>query len=326
MYKLDKIDRKILYELDSNSRQPFSSIAKKARCSRVIAEYRVKKLIETGVIVSLSALVDAAKFGLTSWKVYVQLQNREKEVVEKVVNYVSNNKHIWWIIKCEGDFDLMFCFLTKNVHEFYRLLNDFQMQFSKYELRMEVTTHIDPDFFSRGYLVVKESHKVCETFLKEPVIEKVDKIDVEILKMLASNSRMPSTIIASKLNTTPRIINYRIKELLKEHIITHFRLIPNVNKIGMDYYKVMITLQNLNKIKESGLRKFLELHPNIINYSNSWGPWEIEFEAEIENFKALAELINEIRKNFSDIIKKFEFVLIYEEIKATNNFLEYMKL
>jgi len=84
--------------------------------------------------------------------------------------------------------------------------------------------------------------------------------------------------------------------------------------------------QNLNKIKESGLRKFLELHPNIINYSNSWGPWEIEFEAEIENFKALAELINEIRKNFSDIIKKFEFVLIYEEIKATNNFLEYMKL
>ena len=117
MYKLDKIDRKILYELDSNSRQPFSTIAKKVRCSRTIAEYRVKKLIEEGIIVSLSAFVDPAKFRLTSWKVYVQFQNREKKVQDEVISYIKNHRNIWWAILCEGNFDLMFCFnfLMKDV-------------------------------------------------------------------------------------------------------------------------------------------------------------------------------------------------------------------
>ena len=160
--------------------------------------------------------------------------------------------------------------------------------------------------------------------MKEPTSEKIDKIDIEILKILTKNSRTPSTEIAIKLKTTPRIVNYRIKDLLKRNIIIHFRLIPNVNKINIDYYKIMVQLKDLIPEKEKKFKKFLELHQNIINYSNSWGPWEIEFETEIENYKKLTELTNNIRNEFSDIIKKIEFILICEELKATNDFLDYM--
>jgi Lrp/AsnC family transcriptional regulator for asnA, asnC and gidA len=325
MSKLDLLDRKILSELDQNSRQPFSIIAKKVRASRTVVEYRVKKLFEYKIISSLSAFVDPAKFGLTSWKVYLQFHNKSKEVEAEITKFLQDENKVWWIIKCEGNFDLMFSVLSKSVHEFYELLDNFQTKFSKYEARIEITTHINPDFFSRGYLLDKQSKKVCQTFLKESVIEKLDKTDVEILKILAINSRVPSTEIAIKLNTTARIVNYRIKELLKKKIITHFRLVPDVNTLNLDYYKVMIGLKDVTKEKESRLKNFFETHPNIINYSNSWGPWEIEFETEIENFKELTKLINMIRNEFSDIIKKTEFILIYEELKATNNFLEYMQ-
>ncbi|MBI2662025.1 Lrp/AsnC family transcriptional regulator [Candidatus Woesearchaeota archaeon] len=324
MQKLDILDRKILMEFDQDSRQPFSIIAKKVRASRTVVEYRVKKLIENNIITSLSAFVDPAKFGLTSWKVYLQFHNKSKEIDETITQFLQEEKRVWWVIKCEGNFDLMFLVLTKSVHEFYEFLSNFQSKFSKHEARIEITTHINPDFFSRGYLLDKESKKVCPTFLKEPTFEKLDKTDIEILKIIIKNSRTPSTEIATKLKTTARIVNYRIKDLLKRNIITHFRLIPNVNKIGMDYYKVMIKLKDLTKDKEKRLKTFLELHPNIINYSNSWGPWEIEFETEIESYKKLTELINNIRNEFSEIIKKIEFVLIYEELKATNDFLDYM--
>jgi len=325
MEQLDLLDKKILTELDHNSRQPFSQIAKKVRASRTVVEYRVNRLREKGIIISLSAFVNAAKFGLTSWKVYLQFHNKSKEIEREITKFLQNERKIWWAIKCEGNFDLMFAALTKNVHEFYKLLNEFQMKFSKQEARIEITTHINPDFYSRGYLLRRESRKICKTFLKEPVIEKIENIDIKILKLLTKNSRTPSTDIAKKLQTTPRIVNYRIKELVRRNIITHFRLIPNVNKIGMDYYKVMLSLKDLTQKKEKELKTFLELYPNIINYSNSWGPWEIEFETEIENYKKLIELINKIRNRFSDIIRKIEFILIYEEIKATNNFLKYMQ-
>jgi len=324
MQKLDLLDKKILTELDQDSRQPFSQIAKKIRASRTVVEYRVKKLIENGIIISLLAFVDPAKFGLTSWKVYLQFHNKSKEIDQAITQFLQEEKSVWWVIKCEGNFDLMFLVLTKNVHEFYDFLSNFQSKFSKHEARIEITTHINPDFFSRGYLLNKESKKVCPTFLKEPTFEKLDKTDIEILKILIKNSRTPSTEIATKLKTTARIVNYRIKDILKGNIITHFRLILNVNKIGMDYYKVMVQLKDLTIEKEKKFKKFLELHPNIINYSNSWGPWEIEFETEIENYKRLTELINNVRNEFSDIIKKIEFVLIYEELKTTNDFLDYM--
>ena len=324
MHKLDLLDKKILTELDQDSRQSYSQIAKKVRTSRTVVEYRVKRLIESGIIISLSAFVNPAKFGLTSWKVYLQFHNKNEEINQAITQFLQEEKRVWWVIKCEGNFDLMFLVLMKSVHEFYEFLSDFQSKFSRDEARTEITTHINPDFFSRGYLLNKESKKVCPTFLKEPTFEKLDKTDIEILKIIIKNSRTPSTEIATKLKTTARIVNYRIKDLLKRNIITHFRLIPNVNKIGMDYYKVMIQLKDLTKDKEKKLKKFLELYPNIINYSNSWGPWEIEFETEIENYKKLTELINNIRNEFSDIIKKIEFVLIYEELKATNDFLDYI--
>jgi len=324
MQNLDLLDRKILAELDQDSRQPFSQIAKKARTSRTVVEYRIKKLIESGIIISLSAFVDPAKFGLTSWKVYLQFHNKNKEIDQAITQFLQEEKRVWWIIKCEGNFDLMFLVLTKSVHEFYEFLSDFQSKFSRDEARIEITTHINSDFFSRGYLLNKESKKVCPTFLKEPTFEKLDKTDIEILKIIIKNSRTPSTEIATKLKTTARIVNYRIKDLLKRNIITNFRLIPNVNKMELDYYKVMFQLKNLTTEKEKKFKKFLELQPNIINYSNSWGPWEIEFETEIKNYKKLTELINIIRNEFSDIIKKIEFVLIYEELKATNDFLDYM--
>jgi len=323
-YRLDMLDRKILSELDKNSRQAFSAIAKKVRSSRTVVEYRVKKLFEKGIISHLSVFVDPAKFGLTSWKVYLQFYNKNKKIENEITDFLEKEDRVWWVIKCEGDFDLMFSALTRSVHEFYELLNNFQVKFSKYEARIEVTSHINPDFFSRGYLLDKESKKVCNTFLKEPKVIKLNKIDIEILKFLIDDSRISSVEIASKLNTTARVINYRVKELLRKEIITHFRLIPNINKLGLDYYKVMISLKGLNKEKEEKLKLFFESHENIINYSNSWGPWEIEFEVEIEGYKELVKLVNKIRNEFSDIIRKTEFVLIYEELKATNDFLDYM--
>ncbi len=321
MKKLDLTDRKILSELDLDSRIPFSVLSKKVRCSRTVVEYRVKRLREEGIIAHLSAFVDPAKFGYTSWKVYLQFQERNPTVLQEIENYLEQHPKVWWIIKCEGNFDLMFLSLARSVHEFYEILTEFQMKFSKYESRMEITSHINPDFFSRGYLLGKESKKICPTFLREPVLEKVDEIDIGILKLLLKDSRLPSTEIALKLNTTPRIINYRIKDLLKRGIITNFRLIPDVNQLGMDYYKVMINLKEVTSEELRKFRRFLEVHPNVINYCNTWGPWEIEFEVEIDGYKELTNLTNQIRGEFSNIIKKVEFILITEEMKARNDFL-----
>ena len=48
--KLDEKDKKILYELDKNSRQGISSIAKKVRLSKEVVNYRIKNLEKRKII------------------------------------------------------------------------------------------------------------------------------------------------------------------------------------------------------------------------------------------------------------------------------------
>ena len=47
MIKINLKDRKILYELDKNARQPLSQIGKNVRLYKSAVDYRIKKLEET---------------------------------------------------------------------------------------------------------------------------------------------------------------------------------------------------------------------------------------------------------------------------------------
>ena len=58
MTKLDLKDKKILYELDLNSRQSFHQIAKKVGLSKDSIIYRVNKLKQDGIIKQFHTVID----------------------------------------------------------------------------------------------------------------------------------------------------------------------------------------------------------------------------------------------------------------------------
>jgi len=68
--KLGLKDRKILYELDLNSRQSFQKIGKKVRLSKESVFYRIKKLEEEGIIQRYSTMVDVGKLGYTNFRFF----------------------------------------------------------------------------------------------------------------------------------------------------------------------------------------------------------------------------------------------------------------
>ena len=47
---LDNVDRRILYALDLDARQPISRLAKKLGISKDVANYRIKKMVDSKLI------------------------------------------------------------------------------------------------------------------------------------------------------------------------------------------------------------------------------------------------------------------------------------
>jgi Lrp/AsnC family transcriptional regulator, leucine-responsive regulatory protein len=322
---LDKIDKKILSELDLNSRQPISIIAKRLKLSRTIVEYRMQQLEKLGVIRGYVAFLDPYKFGFASWKVYFKFQNMNKEIEKEIHDYLGKQKNIWWVISTMGSYDLMFCVLAKNAYDFYESLMNFQQKFNKIVLEIAITNHINSHFFNRGYLKkIKGGKVIGDTFTKKPSIEKLDQIDYKILKVVSEKARMPSTEIAKKLKTTPAVIIHRLKNLEKKALFVHYILNLDVKRFGYEFYKVMITLKDFTKQDLNSLKEFFKNHPNIENNSQSYGPWNMEFEMEVENYQMFNQVLDELRGNFSNIITKINYVLIKKEEHFRNDFLDYV--
>ena len=85
---LDKVDLKILAELDKNCRITSTQLAKRVGKSRQAVEYRINQLIETGIIGSFNASINPHKIGYKAYKIYLKMRNipLEKERLFKAAN------------------------------------------------------------------------------------------------------------------------------------------------------------------------------------------------------------------------------------------------
>ena len=326
LIKLEELDKKLLFELDKDARQPLSQLAGKLRVNRIVAEYRMKQLQKAGVIRGCVAFVDPYTFGLASWKTYFRFQNITKEGEHELIAYIQKMPNLWWVIRTTGAYDLMFCVLAENHFTFFKTLQDFQQRFNTNILEIAITNHINSRWFTRNYLTGGQGDFVADTFTREPLKENIDPIDLQILKLVAADSRQPVVEMARTLGTTARIVSYRLKELEKRKIIVNHRLVLDVNRFGYTHYKVLLSLKDFTQKDVSGLLEFFRSHPNIENCSQSYGPWDMEFEMEVPGHAAFNELMLRLRETFSRIIRKYEYVQIYEELRPENNFLDYMNL
>src|SRR3989338_168581 len=103
MYKLDLKNRKLLYELDCNSRQTVQQLAKKIGLSKDAIKYRINKLTEEGIIKSFNAVIDTGKLGFLSFRLLLKFYNLSPAKEKEIVDYLLNNKNLIWLVQAEGN-------------------------------------------------------------------------------------------------------------------------------------------------------------------------------------------------------------------------------
>jgi DNA-binding Lrp family transcriptional regulator len=309
--QLDLLDRKILYELDINSRQPITILARKLHTKRNIIEYRIKRLQEKGIIKHFVTLLDAEKLGLTIWNVYLQFQDINSKLEKQIISYLKKDNKVWWIAQTTGKYDLIYSIYIKNIREFYDIVRSFNLKFGKHILKQDIVAHVEVDLFSRGYFLNKPSVGVKWSKRSEKV--ELDEMDKKILKQLSTNARLSSVELATNLKTTARIVSYRINELQKKGVITRFRLELDVKKLGYSFYKVIIYLKNFSKEQDNDLSEYCKNLGHVFHYERKIGSWMLELEMDIENYESANQLMKKMKETFPNYIKNYDLMLITNE-------------
>ncbi len=91
MYKLDEKDKRILEQLDINSRQTDSEIGKKVNLSKQVVNYRINNLEKNYIIDYYYTSTNVGKLGFSSYYIFLQFENLNKEEEKLLSKKIKNN-------------------------------------------------------------------------------------------------------------------------------------------------------------------------------------------------------------------------------------------
>ncbi len=297
-------DRIILYHLDSNSRMSSIQIAKRARLRKETVAFRMRKM---DMVKRYFAICDSTLLGYTNYKIYIKFKSMNKVLLKKFHDYMLSLPELSFLAYCSGRFDCAAAFWVKNSQEFndivFRLLSKFSRQIESKEIVANARWFI----CNRKYLV--ENYKpVAIEFGNSNHGLKLDDLDHKIVSILNENARTKILDIAHKAKASSPVVIQRIKRMQNLGYIKLFTYDLDLDKAGMEFAKVLVTLQDVTLESTGKLLQYCKNHPHVRSIIHVVGPWDLELEFEIKNFRQLSDIIYEMRSSFP-IIRNTEALM-----------------
>lgn len=311
--EIDLKDRKILYELDINSREHLSTIAKKVGLSKDSIIDRIDKMKKKGIINEFYTIIDFGKLGYIGFQVYLKLQSMKLEKEKELMDFLEQDKRVAFIDVFDGGYDIGFWVLVKDInemHEFWALLS---RKYVDYIRKRKFVMISKVKYFPKTYIIGGRNDQEY-SFLSAPE-NKTNEKDIELLRLLIPNARISLLELSTKLGATPKTIAQRIKKLEEDGVIVAYKTRLSLEKLGYQYFKLSFMLRNLNNENYMQLKEYIKEHPNIIFHNYVIGGYDIEIEIQVKSLEELKGIMNDIKDKFADIIRDFNYMMFYKEQK-----------
>ena len=278
--KIDLKDKKILYELDRNSRQTNKQIAKRVRLSEQVTGNRIRRFLDEGIIENFFVKTNPAVLGFMHIKIYIRLHNINNKKEEELLLELNKSKGIYWLCSLRGKYDLVASIYVKNISDFSLQYEKLFGKWGDYILERNVIVLERGFTYTKAFLLPKtESEEII--YSEDETLIDIDEIDINLLKILNNRARESLIDISNELNVSADTVRYRLKNLRKNGIITGFGAKIDFNKLNNSYFIISLKLQNMNQQKHNKLQSLVKLNKNIIIFVKTIGDHDVELEVEM---------------------------------------------
>jgi len=303
--ELDLKDKKILYELDKDARISFSEIAKKIKLSKNSVINRIKFLEQEKIILGYNSLININQIGYATYDVYLKFQDTTPEKEQEIIDFVLKNKDVWFVGKVEGNINLALLISTKTPEEFYDIWDKIYRKINKFVKLVRIAILLEYHHFTREYLLDKDASARSIATIGRKEYTEIDEKDIRILKLLSHNARISLLDLSDKLKLTTKAIRERMKKLEKKGVILGYKVNLNFQKLGFDYYKLMISLNDL-EIRDK-LCDWIRTKPNVVYFDKFINGADFEFDVEIGSFERFIQLLDDMKREFKGAIKEIQW-------------------
>src|SRR3989344_8800055 len=308
---MDKKDEKILTELIINSRIPLNRLSKKVGISREVAAYRLNKLIEEKVILSFNTIINTKAIGFLRFGCCFQLKNISAQKEKEFLNFLINHDFVTYLGPIVGKWNFGFDLLAKNREHLETIIKEITSYFQGSIESFIVINIGAEEFFPTKLMGVNRE----VTYRELNKNQTLNKIDLEVLRLMSKNSRIEYVEISKRLNLTPNAIKYRIKNLENSGIIQGYTISLNIRKFDYEWKNIRIKSTG---IKVNLLKNFLRQSKEVAYFYEYLGNenWDLDVGIIVQNSLQLRDFILGLREKFGDVIKIHEIYDIIEESKG----------
>jgi len=314
--KIDESDKKILCLLSMDSRMTYNNISKQVNLSADSVKYRIERMIKNNIIIKFIPDVSFRQFGFCKFSAFFQIIEITKEKETEFVASLNQNKNIISIMQYTDRYDFEIVLVAKNVVEYdsiiTRIINAHSEIIDDVITFQQVRSY-KSIFLPENFSKIRAKRKIPKQNLQQHI--KIDKLDLKILAELNKNARESSYVIAQKLGTSLDTILYRIRKMQQNDIIHNFTTVTNLSMLGYSWYTFLLSIKSFTKQKEAELKEFVKGHNNIIRCVRGIGEWDIIIYMIAFNQAEFHKAVNEFRTRFRDMIKNYDTLLGYKELK-----------
>ncbi len=315
--KIDIKDKKILYELDRDSRRSNKQIAKKVGLSEQVVGNRIRRLQELGVIEYFYVKTNPSALGYMHIKIYLRLHNITREKEEELLKDLNNQKNIYWLSSLRGKYDLVVSIYVKNIAGFSKRYEEIFGKWMDYILERNVIVLERGFTYSKAYLIPQQKSEATVYSVGEEKLVSLDKIDIALLKILNNEGRKSLIEIAKQLRISPDTVRYRIHNLQKKGVITGFGIKIDYRKLEHKYHLILLKFLNMDLQKYKKLEQLAKMNENVIIFIKTIGDHDVELEVETINNHDLDKLMRNLRDHFVSELKNYDILEVTREHRMT---------
>lgn len=308
--KLSMKDRRIIKELNRDGRQSFSSIGKNVGLPKNVVTYRVKKLVDTGIITLFCTTINRAKLGYMYCRLFLKFQHFSEHIENELISHISTLHNIHWVASLDGSFDFCIIFLAKTMKPVAEIYESIIYHFGEYIIDKELSIASHLYYLPYNYLYEKMEYTYGESKPEAEII-KPDKKDYALINLMKENSRVSMVTLMKKMNMSPQMIRNRIKNLIKKNVITGFNIRVDHTRFKLHHFHTFLKLTNMKKKIEQECIDFLCSKKSITHVIKGLGRWDLEFESVFQSHFELHDFLKELKSTFPKHISNYDSILIY---------------
>lgn len=306
--KLDVKDRKILSLLVRNARTPLNRVAKRVRLSRDAVAYRIKRMLQQGVIAGFTPAVDYKKLGFYTFHLFLLISEEFEEKRNELISYLTGHKNVIRVLEFNDRWDFEVALVARSIEKFNGFLRELDEKFSGIILEEDKLTVLAR--YSSSYLpdIFYDEEKP-----KWETVVEVDDKDLAILKALAADAKKPYYDIGVELGIDADTVHNRVGKMLKGGVIKNFTAVVNVSLLNYSFYVFISTMRTLNASDEAKLQDIVATNKNVLEILKTLGDYDVLTYIAVENPFMLHKAIKEVKRRFAHTIKNYLTLVTYKE-------------